>query len=368
MSNDQTISSRLPLLTILTVLIGLVVYLQWPASEQQRKSYKRIVSVKNATVAMAEFVDSVEGVGTARANEKVLITSKYSDLVEEVFFQDGQIVKRGDVLVRLNNQEELAKVKEYEANLSESVAQLNRLTELLTTKATSKSIVDQQEAKTKAISAQLSSARTRLEELTIKAPFSGMLGFREISRGAYINSGSVITSLDDVSTIKVDFTLPERLLTKVHVGQKISATNSAYKDKKFIGEISSIDSRIDASTRSIKVRAKLPNDNLNLRPGMMLNIQVVLLVEELLQLPESTIIPIEDKHYVFVIEDDLATRKEVTIGRRQAGIVEVLSGVKQGEQVVVEGALKLRDGANVKVLEVDGVEVKAPEQSEGSEA
>ncbi len=358
MANNNPITSRLPLLIILTILVALVAYMQWPETVKEKKKYQRIVAVKTASVAYDDFVESVEAVGTARANEQVLITSKYSDLVDEVYFNDGQTVARGDVLVRLNNQEELAKVKELEANLSESVAQLNRLSELLNTKATSRSIVDQQEAKTKAISAQLLSARTKLDDLTIKAPFSGVLGFREISRGAYIDAGSVITSLDDLSTIKVDFNLPERLLTTVHVGQKISAVNSAYQTVKFEGQITSIDSRIDARTRSLKVRAELPNKALKLRPGMMLNIQVVLKVDKLLQLPESTIIPIEDKHYVFAVEDDVAYRKEVEIGRRHPGIVEIISGVQAGEQIVQEGALKLRDGAHIKVIAHDGKPVE----------
>ena len=233
----QPISSRLPLLFILAVLVGLVTYLQWPEAEKEKSKYKRVVAVKMTPVVLAEFIESVEAVGTARANEQVMITSKYSDLVEDVFFDDGQKVQKDDVLVKLNNEQELAKVNELEANLSESKAHLKRLSELLASRATSKSLVEQQEAKTKAIEAQLESAKARLNDLTIRAPFSGVLGFREVSKGAYIDAGNTITSLDDLSVIKVDFHLPERLLTHLHVGQQISAQNTAYKAKKFIGKI-----------------------------------------------------------------------------------------------------------------------------------
>ncbi|MCP4501268.1 MAG: efflux RND transporter periplasmic adaptor subunit, partial [Deltaproteobacteria bacterium] len=167
---------------------------------------------------LAEFIESVEALGTARANEQVVITSKYSDLVDEVYFDDGQYVKKGAALVKLNNREELAKVNELEANLSESQAHLKRLTELLASRATSQSLVEQQAAQTKAIEAQLVSAKARLNDLTIRAPFSGVLGFREVSKGAYVDAGKTITSLDDSSLIKVDFHLPERLLTHVNVG------------------------------------------------------------------------------------------------------------------------------------------------------
>ena len=349
-TNTSNFTSRLPLFILVAILVALIAYLQWPAAQKEKSKFKRVVAVKMIPVVMAEFIESVEAVGTARANEQVVITSKYSDLVDNIYFDDGQQVKKGAVLVRLNNQEEVAKVNELKANLSESQAHLKRLTELLSSRATSKSLVEQQEAKTKAIEAQLVSANAKLNDLTIRAPFSGVLGFREVSKGAYIDAGSIITSLDDLSLIKVDFHLPERLLTHIHVGQQITAFNSAYRDKEFVGKITAIDSRIDSSTRSIKVRATISNKALKLHPGMLLNISVLLQVENILQLPESSIIPIEDKHYVFVEKQGKAVRKTIKIGRRHPGVVEVISGLDEGEQVVVEGALKLRDGSAVSII------------------
>jgi membrane fusion protein (multidrug efflux system) len=316
-------------------------------------------------VTQVEFIESVEAVGTARANEQVIITSKYSDLVEAVYFEDGQQVNAGDVLVTLNNKEERAKVNELLANLSESKAHLERLSELLASRSTSKSMVEQQQAKTKAIEAQLVSARAKVNDLIIRAPFKGTLGFREVSKGAYVNAGNSITSLDDVSMIKVDFHLPERLLTHIHVGQQLSAANIAYRNKNFAGEITAIDSRIDSSTRTIKVRAIINNQALKLHPGMLLNISVLLDVENILQLPESSIIPIENKHYVFTEIENKAVRKTITIGRRGRGLVEVVSGLVEGEQVVIEGALKLREGVDVNILsEGDTVEEKVEVKKE----
>jgi membrane fusion protein (multidrug efflux system) len=349
-ADKQPMAVRIPLLLIAMILVALIAYLQWPESKKEKSKFKREVPVKMTKVVLTEFVDSIEAVGTGRANEQVLLTSKYSNLISDVYFDDGQLVNKGDVLVKFNNQEELAKVSELEANLSESTAQLTRLAELLTSKATSKSIVDQQTAKTKAIEAQLVSARAKVAELTIRAPFAGVLGFREVSRGSYINSGDIITSLDDLSVIKVDFFLPERLLTNVAIGQQVSAGNTAYRNEKFVGKITAIDSRIDASTRMVKVRANINNESLKLRPGMLLTISVLLNIEDTLQLPESAIIPIEEKHYVFTVNEGKAARKAIIIGRRHPGIVEVVSGLVAGESVVVEGALKLREGSDVKVL------------------
>lgn len=356
MSNMKTIKTRLPLVIILGLLVALVVYLNLPTKENEKQRRQRVVAVKMAQATSAPFRDVVEALGNTKANEQVLITSKYADVVDEVSFSDGQIVSKNDILVRLNSQEEAAKVKELEANLAESVSQLNRFQDLLSKKATSKSQVEEQEAKTKAISAQLLSARTKLNELTIKAPFDGVLGFREISVGAYVKAGDIITSLDDLSLVKVDFSVPERFYTTMAIGQTVEADSVAYQGQSFIGKIASIDPRIDPITRTVKVRAEISNPEFKLRPGMLLHIKVERRVDTVLQVPESAIIPIEDKHFVFVAIDGKAQRKTVTVGRRKPGVVEVTSGLVDGESVVVEGALKLRDGTNINVLAANSTE------------
>jgi membrane fusion protein (multidrug efflux system) len=347
----EALVSRLPLFIIIIVLISLIAYLTWPEKQVEKSQYKRFVAVKMTPVILTDFIESVEAVGTASANEQVKITSKKSDLVDEVYFSDGEKVKKGELLVTLNNQEEHAKVSELSANLLESQAHLKRLSDLLLSNATSMSLVEQQVAKTKAIEAQLLSAQARLNDTSIRAPFAGVLGFREISRGAYIDAGTIITSLDDLSQIKVDFYLPERLFTKINIDQKITAFNTAYDEKAFVGKIIAIDSRIDPKTRSMKVRAIIANPSGKLRPGMLLNISVLLQIEKIFQLPESAIIPIEDKHYVFVVNEEKALRKRIEIGRRHPGFVEISSGLIEGELVVVEGALKLRDGTAVTIID-----------------
>jgi len=353
MSNTASPSfkTRLPFFILLFAMIALVMYLNWPEKQAEKKRHERVVSVKTISATLNEFKDVIEALGNVRANEQVLITSQNADIVEEVAFNDGQSVKQGDVLVRFNDQQERARVKELEANLAESVAQLNRFQGLLSKKATSKSQVDEQEAKTKAISAQLLIARTQLNDLTIHAPFDGVLGFREVSVGSYVKSGEVITSLDDLSLVKVDFSVPERFFTTIKTGQQVSARNKAYDNEVFVGRISSVDSRIDANTRMIKVRAEIPNKQAKLRPGMLLTVEVERKIDNVLQIPESAIIPIEDKHYVFVVSDGKAQRKAITVGRRKPGIAEVLNGLTENEIIVTEGALKLRQGTSVNVLE-----------------
>lgn len=345
------ISKRLPFLFLVAALVGLIAYLQWPTEQAAKQKRARVVSVKVTAAKVDEFTSTIAALGTSLANERVLITSSSSDIVEQVSFEDGQMVSKGDLLVRLNNQEEIAKVRELEANLAESVAQLNRFQDLYKKKATSISQVDEQEAKTKAISAQLLSARTVVQELSITAPFSGVLGFREVSVGSYVKAGDVITSLDDLSSVKVDFSVAERYLTALKIGMSVKVESAAYPEEIFVGKITSIDSRIDPVTRMVKVRANIPNQELKLRAGMLMSIVVEQKVENLLQLPESAIIPIEDRHYVFVNAENVAKRKQISIGKRLPGKVEITDGLVAGEQVVIEGALKLRDGSAINILE-----------------
>ncbi|OUS23311.1 hypothetical protein A9Q98_15690 [Thalassotalea sp. 42_200_T64] len=346
---ENSPSSRLPLIVLSLMLAALLVYLNWPETEQNNQHFSRVVSVKTAALMMAEFSDEFEALGTAKANEEVIITAQYSDIIESIHFDDGDTVKKGDILVELAKAEEQAKVKEYQANLDESTAQLDRFKELLKKNVGSIAQRDEQRAKVESIKAQLLSAKAVLDNLTIRAPFDGQLGFRQVSVGALIENSDVITSLDDVKTIKVDFAIPERFLTTVNVGQLIAATNVAYPGLKFNGKVTSIASRVDTITRTIQIRAEISNLNGKLRPGMLMSIIVERNVERILLLPEGGVIPFEDRHFVFVVEDDTAKRVNVVVGRRKPGIVEIASGLAEGTQVVVEGALKLRDGAKVKV-------------------
>ena len=347
----NAVTSRIPFIFLLVSLLALLAYLNWPQQQQQKQQHKRIVSVTTVVAEKTPYKDIVEALGNVRANEQVHITSQSSDVVEQVSFVDGQLVEKGQLLVQLNNVEEAAKVKEFEANLAESVSQLNRFQDLLTKKATSKSQVEEQEAKTKAISAQLLSARAKLNERRIVAPFDGIIGFREISVGAFITSGDVITTLDDIATVKVDFSVSEQFFTTIKIDQKIYAKSRAYPEIAFIGRISSVDPRIDMDTRTVRVRAEIENTDLKLRPGMLLTIEVERHIDHVLQLPESAIIPIQDKQFVFVVEQDKAVRKSVKTGRRKPGLVEIIDGLNMGEHVVIEGALKLRDGSQVAVSE-----------------
>lgn len=308
-----------------------------------------LVSV--ATVRNERVSQKLEALGNARANESVNVTSKTSNVVTAVMFRDGERVKRGQILVQLDDAQQRADVAAAEAAVAESERLYNRSRELMATEALSKSQFDQLEATLKANSARLRAANARLEDTVIRAPFSGRVGLRSVSVGTLISPGDVITTLDDTSVIKLDFSVPENFLASLREGLSVRATAPAFPGRTFSGKVASIDSRVDMNTRSVTVRALLANEDGALRPGMFLNVALANDERDALVIPEEALTPEAERQYVFVVADGKAQRREVRIGGRRPGSVEVLGGLDAGEQVIIEGTQKVRDGAPVRAAD-----------------
>jgi membrane fusion protein (multidrug efflux system) len=308
-------------------------------------------SVTLAAVRAQRISQKLEALGNARANESVDISTKTSNIVTEVTFRDGERVKRGQVLVQLDNAQARADVAAAQAAVTESETLYNRSRELLNTQALSKSSFDQLEATLKANRARLAAANARLEDTVIRAPFSGRVGLRRVSVGTLVSPGDVITTLDDTSVIKLDFSVPENFLASLREGLSIRATAPAFPGRSFAGAVASIDSRVDMTTRSVTVRALLANDDGALKPGMFLNVSLANDEREALVIPEEALSPEAERQYVYVVTDGKVSRREVRIGGRQPGTVEILTGLSAGERVIVEGTQKVRDGAIVTATE-----------------
>jgi membrane fusion protein (multidrug efflux system) len=343
-----------PLLIATIALIGLLIFLNFPFESEE--SGARGFGGGGATpvivfaVEKTEFPVIVEALGTARANEAVVITSQQSDIVESIHFDDGDVVEKGQLLLSMNDREERARLNELNINIQEAQRQLKRITNLAKTSVASEQLLDEQQAKVKGLRAQIEVAKAKLEELQLKAPFSGILGIRQVSVGAYLTPSAIITTLDDLRKVKVDFNISESHLPSLSNGQQVKAVSVAYPGQIFTGIISSINSRVDANTRSVQVRALIDNPEMKLRPGMLLQINLQKRVLESLVVPEKAIIPNEDKQFVFVIVDGKAVQKEVVTGLRRPGVVQIISGLQSGDKVVTEGALRLRNGSAVSIL------------------
>ncbi len=193
----------------------------------------------------------------------------------------------------------------------------------------------------------------RLADRLIRAPFSGVLGFREVSPGALITPGSLITTLDDTSIIKLDFPIPEAFLATLEIGQEVIARSVTYPGRTFQGRVTGIDSRVDPVTRAVTVRAALPNPEGLLKPGKLLTVELIKDRRQSLMIPEEALVPLRDQQFVFVVnDDDTVDRVEVDIGRRRPGSVEVLSGLSEQQQVVIEGTNRIGPGSPVTIQEV----------------
>jgi len=306
------------------------------------------VSVVTAAAENRQIAVGIEAIGTAGANESVTVTSKSSNIVTAIHFSDGQAVRAGQILVELDRAQASADLAAASADFGESESQVNRSRDLVKSQVVSKSQFELLEATMNANKARLAAAQARLSDTYIRAPFSGHVGLRRVSRGALISPGAVITTLDDVSSIKVDFAVPDRYVGELRNGQSVTARSNAYPGRVFEGKVVSVDSRIDPSTRAVTVRALVPNRDAALKPGMFLNVALAKERREALVVPEEALVPEQARQFVYVIDGDVAAKREVRLGRREPGSVEITEGISAGDRVVVEGAVKLRDGAAVK--------------------
>jgi membrane fusion protein (multidrug efflux system) len=305
-----------------------------------------------AAIAKAErLVSQINALGTARANEAVEVTSKVSNTVTAVRFSDGQWVEKGQVLVELDSAQARADLAAAEAASAESASQVKRSRELIHSKVISESQFEQLEATMKANQARVAAARSHVDDTVIRAPFTGRVGLRRVSIGSLVNPGTTITTLDDLSLIKVDFAVPENFLAGLREGLEVKATAAAFPGREFAGTVSGVDSRVDPVTRSVTVRAAVPNPDLALKPGMFLNVTLARDEHQALMVPEAALVPEQSRQFLFVIENGRAIRREVRIGGRQPGRVEIVSGLEAGEQVIVEGTQKVREGGEVRVIE-----------------
>lgn len=290
----------------------------------------------------------IEAVGTARANESVEVTSKASNTITAIRFEEGDRVRKGTVLVELDGAEARASLAEAEAALAESENNFKRSRNLYTQQALSVSQLDLIEATLKANQARVDVAKARLADTIIRASFDGNTGFRRVSVGSLVSPGTVITTLDDASLIKLDFTVPETYLYVLQKNLPVQAATAGLPGRDFKGKVTQIDSRVDPVSRSIAVRAELPNPKGELRPGMFMTVKLQGEVRPALLIPEDAIVPEQGRTFVFVVENGEASRREVKLGKRRPGQVEVLDGLAEHERVVVEGTHNLRDGGPVR--------------------
>lgn len=300
----------------------------------------------------AEIVDTIESIGTTRANESIVLSSKLTDTVSQVHFEDGEYVETGAILVEMTNQEESALLAEAQANLDDARRSLDRQVDLGLRGLTAKSAIDEATARTESAQARMDAITARMNDRLIRAPFSGLLGFREISPGTLLTPNTAITTLDDISVIKLDFSVPEVHLALIRPGFRIEAGSDTWRGRVFEGTVDSIGSRIDPVTRAVTVRALINNEDRLLRPGMLMTVRTITATRQALVIPESAFIQTGDETHVFLAgHDGLARQQPIRIGARRRGYVEVIEGLQEGDPVIIEGGFKLKDQAPFRIGE-----------------
>ncbi len=302
-------------------------------------------------VVSEEIADRVEALGTLRANESIQVTSTVSERIIELNFDDGDDIEAGQVLVRLERQEEEADLKAAEAILAEREAAYERTKQLANRDFASKANLDEGLANLLEAQAAVETVKAHLDDRVIRAPFDGRIGLRTISPGALVEPGDVITTLDDISVVKLDFNVPSAYLATLKPGLQIEARTTAFPGEVFDGQISSVSNQIDPTTRSITARAVIDNADGRLRPGLLMTVTLFKNPRSATLLREEALMPTGSKNFVMVVgEDNIAERREVGIGTRKEGWVEVLSGVEPGERVITHGTIKARPGQPVEVI------------------
>ena len=310
------------------------------------------------TVTMRELQNNIEALGNLRANESTVITAKVSKVVMAINFEDGQRVQKNSVLVSMANAEEQALMNEARLTSEEAKKQLERIQSLAKTGSVSASLVDQSSREYATSRQRFAALEARFNDSLVRAPFSGVVGIRTVSEGTLITPGQPITTLNDDSKMKLDFTVPAIYLRSLRVGLPIEAQSSDLGDKVFKGTVFSLDNQIDEVTRSIKVRALLDNSTHELQQGLLMTVVVRADIRKALVVSESALVPMGSNNFVFVLRPDkntnaapwVAEKRQVYIGQRYKGLVEIEKGLQDGEKVVTHGLQKIRAGQAVNIM------------------
>ncbi len=306
-------------------------------------------TVTTMRVQPVRWSDELEALGTAKARESVTVTASVSQTIASVEFDSGQYARKGQPLVTLVQGQQAASVAEAQADLRNAEQLYERSRRLADQQLIARADLETQRAALEAARARVATQRATVADRVIRAPFAGVLGLRLVSAGSLVTPGTAIATLDDVSVIKLDFTVPESALSQLAVGQRVNARSEAWPGETFTGAIASIDSRVDPVSRAVTVRAEIPNPDGKLRPGMLLDVGVERAARDTLAIPELALQQNGAVASVFLVDAGEQVRETpVKIGARRFGEVEVVEGLKAGDRIVVEGTVKLRDGAKIK--------------------
>lgn len=308
------------------------------------------VAVEVARVSTGQLQDDASAVGSLRSRQGVMLRPEVSGRIARLGFVDGQPVRKGQLLVQLDDQLQAAELRQAEAQVGIARANHQRNKELVAQNFVSQRVLDESAANLEVVQAQAALARTRLARMKITAPFDGIVGIRNVSLGDYVKDGADLVGLEDIGSVFVDFRLPERFLTQVKRQQRVEVSLDALPGKRMEAVVEAVDPQLDANGRSLLVRVRLDNRGGELRPGMFARVRVVFAQRaNVLMVPEEAVVPQGDRQYVVKVlpggKAPMSQRLEITPGARRDGKVEVRgAALAAGDMVVTAGQARLLGG------------------------
>jgi len=312
------------------------------------------VTVSAAKVRQDEWQPKIATVGSLSATQGVEISSEVPGKIVALHFNSGSAISEEDLLLELDTTAEEAQLKALSAELVGAKLDYERATELSQTSAVSKAQLDKTRSEMERLEAKVEEQQALIQKKSIRAPFSGTLGIRRVNLGEYVSAGTPIVTLQSLDPIYADFTLPERVLNAISVGQTIEVSVAAFPDRQFLGRVTAVSPKVEETTRNVHVQATLQNNDDHLRPGMFARVHVHVDGDpKVLTLPRTAVTYYPYGESVFTIEEQgedlIVQRKQIESGREVEGRVEIISGLNEGDRVVNTGQLKLRNGQRITI-------------------
>tara|TARA_B100000579_G_C22702520_1_gene790490 strand:+ start:75 stop:1082 length:1008 start_codon:yes stop_codon:yes gene_type:complete len=297
-----------------------------------------------------EIVDTLELPGTVLANEEVKITSVVSEKIRKILFSEGSFVNKGQLLIELINDEEKAVLKQIEAELNEAELNYERARKLSNKGNISQSILDNRLMTKRKLISKIDEIKAQIEDLNIRAPFSGFTSSRNFSEGALVEPGDIIANLYDIKKLKIQAFVPENYIEEIELNSNLKVEINLKEKKNIDGKIILIDPLVDQKTRSFKILGKISNINNKIKPGMMVLVKISMEKRQALLINEGAITSQDDNSFVYIIDKNNKVKKsKVDIGSRNQGMVEILNGIKKDSLIVFEGINKIREGSIVRI-------------------
>ncbi len=344
------------ILFLIVMGLGVAIFFWFRAQQAKYAAFankeQAPIVVETVIVKRSSENSTIGTIGSLLANEGAIIRPEIDGRIEQILFKEGEQVKKGDLLIKLDDSVHQAQLAEAEAQLKLNKITYERSRKLAESGVLSKQNLDESEAKYRAAEASFSLVKANLTKTLIYAPFNGIVGFRKVSLGNFVNKGQDIVNIEDIDPIKAEFNVSDNYISEIKQGKKIEVKLDAFPGEIFYGEIYAIDPKIDEKGRSISVRAYIPNKDHKLKPGLFARIDIITEKNnDIILIPEEALVPADGENNVYKIEGEVAKLTKVLIGQRIKNGVIIEEGLNEGDVIVTGGQIKLHDGSKIQLIQ-----------------